>query len=153
MSIAARADISPEARAQIELLEDAGIVVPTRDNIKTYRRDLLENSAAFVAERVAAFAGDIAQIEIAGIGCRQVTPSGWNPAGGPVILYAFGGGYVSGSTAEDQVIALPLARLTAARVIMVDYCLSPEHPYPRPQQDMRRVYPPLLDIYGAAPAS
>ncbi len=33
---------------------------------------------------------------------------------------------------------------------MVDYQLSPEHPYPAPQQDMRKVYPELLRRYGAA---
>ena len=33
---------------------------------------------------------------------------------------------------------------------MVDYRLSPEHPYPEPQRDMRRVYPELLAQYGAS---
>ena len=32
---------------------------------------------------------------------------------------------------------------------MVDYRLSPEHSYPEPQQDMQRVYPALVEAYGA----
>jgi acetyl esterase/lipase len=33
---------------------------------------------------------------------------------------------------------------------MIEYRLSPEYPYPLPQQDMRQVYAALLDQYGAA---
>ena len=47
------------------------------------------------------------------------------------------------------VLATGLARHGDARVVMVEYRLSPEHPYPQPQRDMRQVYPALLESYGA----
>ena len=143
-----KANISDTGRKVFDQLVEAGIVVPTRDNILRYREDVIDGFAEFVDPLVGAFDGRIEQIEISGIGCRQVTPAGWSESSDPVIQYAYGGGYVCGRTYEDQVITLPLATAAKARVVMVDYRLSPEHPYPAPQQDMQAVYPAMLDAYG-----
>lgn len=150
MNTAARADISAAARARIELLEAKGNLQPDLDNIAVYRRQLREDSADFVAERIAAFDGSIDMIDIAGVPCRQLTPAAWDSSRDAVVLYAFGGGYIAGSTCEDQVIALPLASLIPARIVMPEYRLAPEYPWPLPQQDIRAVYPDLLRVYGAS---
>ena len=130
-------------------LVEAGIVIPTAENYRQYRQDLIDGSAEFIAQQVAAFDGKIDQIEVNGVECRQITPQKWSASSDPVIQYAYGGGFVSGSTLEDQAICLPLASASNARVVMVEYRLSPESPYPAALQDMQAVYPTLLDRYGA----
>ena len=141
-------DISDAARQLRDEMTEAGIPVRTMQNIEQFRRDLIEANTATVEQAVARFDGEIESVEINGQSCRQLTPSSWLEASDPVILYAYGGGYVSGSTFEDQMITLPLARAANARVIMVDYRLSPEHPYPAAQDDFAAVYPLLLETYG-----
>lgn len=70
------------------------------------------------------------------------------------LLYLHGGGYVSGSGANY----LPLAALvsTAARcaVLLPDYRLAPEHPFPAGLEDCLRAHEWLLESgpHGPAPA-
>lgn len=61
------------------------------------------------------------------------------------ILYAFGGGMVEGSPMEDLPIIAPLSSLTGARVIVPDYRLAPEHPWPAAVDDGFSVYRALAD--------
>ncbi|MEI4196886.1 alpha/beta hydrolase [Roseovarius sp. E0-M6] len=56
------------------------------------------------------------------------------------ILYGFGGGFVQGSPVEDLPIAAPLCAATGARVIIPDYRLAPEHPWPAAVDDGFAVY-------------
>ncbi len=139
-------DISDAARQLRDEMTEAGIPVRTMQNIEQFRRDLIEANTATVEQAVARFDGEIESVEINGQSCRQLTPSSWLEASDPVILYAYGGGYVSGSTFEDQMITLPLARAANARVIMVDYRLSPEHPYPAASIDCLAAYRGLLEM-------
>ena len=145
-----KADMSAAATALYAELHSAGLVVPELDNLEQYREDVRAGFADYVQTAVEAFHGEIRDIELAGIPCKQLTPQHWSNANGRCIQYAYGGGYVSGSSYEDLIIAAPLAQLCEARIVMVDYRLSPEHPYPAPQQDMHQVYPELLARYGAA---
>jgi acetyl esterase/lipase len=144
-----KADISAAAEAVISELRAAGMAVPSLDNLAQYRIDTRAGYSPYAEKAIAGFDGEIKDIEIDGVACKQLTPSTWSQSQGPCIQYAYGGGYVAGSTYEDLIIAAPLAQSCNARVVMVDYRLSPEHPYPEPQQDMQRVYPVLLDVYGA----
>ena len=144
------ADISAAARALLAEMLEVGPVVPEVNDIPAYREAVRAGFEPSVEQALLGFDGDIEEIQIAGIGCKQVTPRGWSSESGGCIQYAYGGGFVCGSPHEDLVIAAPLAQASGARVVMVDYRLSPEHPYPLPQQDMRALYPALLDSYGAA---
>ncbi len=144
------AGISAAAQALLAALRAAGLEPPDVDAIEEHRRNVRAGFEPWVQRTLADFDGTIEDIEIAGIGCKQVTPHGWAETGGGCIQYAYGGGFVCGSPYEDLVIAAPLARASGMRVVMVDYRLSPEHPYPAPQQDMRQVYPALLESRGAA---
>ena len=144
-----KAATSAEAAVLYQQLRDAGLEIPERATLPAWRVAVRDGFEAYVQAAVSAFAGDIEMIEIAGTPCRQLTPKHWDSSQGDCILYAYGGGYVSGSTHEDQIITAPLAAHCRARIVMVEYRLSPEHPYPAAQQDMRQVYAALLDEYGA----
>ena len=56
-----------------------------------------------------------------------------NPRG--VVVYYHGGGWVIGSIDESDTIARKLAERTACAVVLVDYRLAPEHPYPTAVDD------------------
>ena len=73
-----------------------------------------------------------------GVRCLVVRPL--NPAVNWPILYAFGGGMVEGSPEEDLPVIAPLSALTGARVIVPDYRLAPEHPWPAALDDGFAVY-------------
>lgn len=145
-----KADMSAAAAALYAELHSSGPVVPELDTLEQYRKDVRAGFDGYVQAALEAFRGEIKDIEVAGIACKQLTPQHWSSANGRCIQYAYGGGYVSGSCYEDLIIAAPLAQLCEARIVMVEYRLSPEHPYPAPQQDMRQVYPELLRQYSAA---
>lgn len=144
-----KADMSTQAAALYRTLSEAGLAVPDRATLQDYRDAVRAGFDENVRAAVGAFDGDIVMLEVDGIPCRQLTPRGWQADTGDCILYAYGGGYVSGSTYEDQVLTTMLASDCGARVVMVEYRLSPEYPYPLPQQDMRQVYLALLRDYGA----
>jgi acetyl esterase/lipase len=141
--------MSAAAAALYQSLRDDGLDLPDRDGLLAYRKSVRAGFEPNIRAALAKFEGDIDLFEIAGIDCRQLTPTGWSQDSGLCMLYAYGGGYVSGSTYEDQVLTATLARHSGVRIIMVEYCLSPEHPYPQPQQDMRAVYAAVLQQYGA----
>lgn len=75
---------------------------------------------------------------IGGIPCLELVPPG--PTASWSILFGFGGGFVQGGPVEDLPIAAPLCAATGARVIIPDYRLAPEHPWPAAVDDGFAVY-------------
>lgn len=63
---------------------------------------------------------------------RQLAPSA-NPAG--VIVYYHGGGWVLGDVDGFDTMGRQLAARTGCTVLLVEYRLAPEHPFPAPVQD------------------
>lgn len=149
MSARGEPNISAEARQLYAQLRDDGIVVPTVENLAEYRQSLIDWAVDNVSSTQSRYPVDVCQLEIAGVPCRQQTSRHWSEQDGICIVYAYGGGFVCGGSFEDQVITIPMADRCQARVIAVDYRLSPEHPYPAAQQDMMRVYLEMLRQYGA----
>jgi acetyl esterase/lipase len=91
-----------------------------------------------------------------GVTRRQVLTAGvmaerHAPQRGPIrgaILYLHGGGFVSGSPRTHRGIAGRLARGVGAEVVVPDYRLAPEHPFPAALDDAAAVYRALLARTG-----
>jgi acetyl esterase/lipase len=62
-----------------------------------------------------------------------------------VVLYLHGGAYALGVTDAHRVMAAQLARTANVRVLMLDYRLAPEHPYPAALEDVLLAYRWLLN--------
>jgi monoterpene epsilon-lactone hydrolase len=60
------------------------------------------------------------------------------------VLYLHGGGYVMGSLATHRKLAGDISRAAGARVLLLDYRLAPEHPYPAAVDDAVSAYRWLL---------
>jgi acetyl esterase len=61
-------------------------------------------------------------------------------AGGPLLVYYHGGGWVQGSVATHDPGCRLLAHLSGVRVLSVDYRLAPEHPFPAAADDALAAY-------------
>lgn len=74
------------------------------------------------------------------------------PAGGPDVslLFLHGGGYVLGSAFGYRHLAGALGLAAGAGVLVPEYRLAPEHPFPAALEDAVRAYRWLLDT-GTAP--
>ena len=68
-----------------------------------------------------------------------------------VVLYTHGGGYVLGGPRSHGALAMQLSQSARARVLLVDYRLAPEHPFPAAVEDSTRAYRWLLE-QGIKPA-
>jgi epsilon-lactone hydrolase len=87
------------------------------------------------------------------IRCRAVTagsaPAEWVMAPGVsdrrTVLYLHGGGYVLGSVATHRQLAARISAGADASVLLLDYRLAPEHPFPAAVDDAVDAYRWLLD--------
>ena len=60
-----------------------------------------------------------------------------------VVVHFHGGGYVTGTPATSRSWAAPLAAATGATVVLPDYRLAPEHPFPAAPDDAYAVWKEL----------
>jgi len=80
---------------------------------------------------------------INGVSCEWVTSEQTDQ--NRVLIYLHGGGYVFGSPESHRGLAWRLAEESCMRVLMVDYRLAPEHPFPAALDDATTCYRWLLD--------
>lgn len=66
---------------------------------------------------------------------------------GRVILYLHGGGYTLGSPETHKALSSHLAAAARCNVLVPDYRLAPEHPYPAAPDDAVAAYRALLDRF------
>ncbi|MBB5514313.1 acetyl esterase/lipase [Rubricella aquisinus] len=62
-----------------------------------------------------------------------------------VVLYFHGGAYFLGSAATHQALGSAIAALADVRVVLPDYRLTPEHPFPSAPEDALAAYTGLLE--------
>ena len=70
------------------------------------------------------------------------------------LLYLHGGGYVSGSSANYLPLAAEISTAAQCAVLLPDYRLAPEHPFPAGLEDCIRTYEWMITSgpYGQSPA-
>jgi acetyl esterase/lipase len=82
---------------------------------------------------------------IAGVAVEWVVPkSRLEDPQTPLCLYFHGGGFVMGGPNSHRDMAACLAEKAGIRMLMVDYRLAPEHPFPAALDDCLAVYQALL---------
>jgi acetyl esterase/lipase len=83
--------------------------------------------------------------QLAGLPVEWVTPvSLTQPDTSPICLYLHGGAFVMGGLNSHRDLAAQLAQRAQVRLLMVDYRLAPEHPFPAALDDALAVYRALL---------
>ena len=104
---------------------------PTPDDLVARREGAAAMLSGALTEGVR-----VVNADLGGVGCVVCEPA----APHANIVWFHGGGYRLGSAEGSKVFASRLASITSARVVMVDYRLAPEHPYPAAVVDAARVY-------------
>ncbi|MFV0932754.1 alpha/beta hydrolase [Pseudomonas jessenii] len=89
------------------------------------------------AQGVTLSAGRLAEVVI-----ETVLPQA--PYPGKVILYLHGGAYILGSPRTHRSVVTHLAAASGTEVVVADYRLAPEHPYPAAPDDALQCYCSLL---------
>lgn len=77
-----------------------------------------------------------------GVPCEWIIPLSGST--GQVLLYFHGGGFIFGLTPMHLQMGAYLAQKTGLRILMVDYRLAPEYPFPAALEDCATVYRWLL---------
>ena len=124
---------------------DQGVRVRDRSarNLPALRTKAMELAEAEAPRICQAHGITLDETTFGGVRCLDVRPTtlrvDWP------ILYGFGGGMVEGSPIDDLPIIAPISVLTGARVIVPDYRLAPEHPWPAALDDGFAVYRAVAD--------
>jgi epsilon-lactone hydrolase len=84
----------------------------------------------------------VEKISVSGIPAEWVSVPGAQPE--RVLLYLHGGGYYMGSCNTHRDLAARLSQVTGARVLLLDYRLAPEHPFPAAVEDATAAFRWLL---------
>jgi acetyl esterase/lipase len=100
-------------------------------------------------DRLAAGTTELADT-IAGRPVRWIEPDGVAP-NAPVMVYAHGGGLTTGSPSTHRAFASRLAAECRTRLLLVDYRLLPDSPFPAPLDDVVAVVDELVSS-GQVPA-
>ena len=77
-------------------------------------------------------------VDAGGVKSEWVTAPGADA--GRAVLYLHGGGYVIGSINTHRDLAARISRAAKARVLLIDYRLAPEHPFPAAVEDSVAAY-------------
>jgi epsilon-lactone hydrolase len=86
--------------------------------------------------------GKCEKVDAGGVPAEWVTAPGCDPA--RAVLYLHGGGYVIGSINTHRRLAYDISAASGARVLVIDYRLAPEHPFPAAVEDAAKAWRWLL---------
>lgn len=86
--------------------------------------------------------------EVRGLNAEWLMPK--NAADGKLLLYLHGGAYIMGSCNTHRELASHIASTTGVRILLPEYRLAPEHPFPAAIDDAVGIYRALIaDGYAA----
>ena len=111
-------------------------------SVADIRHQLDQDFAPRVERAIARYAPRLSEEVLGDVSCLVVDPKRLQSDG--VILYFFGGGYVSGAPEYELPVAAHLAERCGLRVILPRYSLAPEHPYPAALNEAFAVYAALI---------
>jgi monoterpene epsilon-lactone hydrolase len=98
-------------------------------------------------EKLAAMMGGAPDAKVEKVDAGGV-PSEWVSAPGVdatrAVLYLHGGGYAIGSLNTHRRLAYDISAAASARVLVIDYRLAPEHPFPAAVEDAAKAWRWLL---------
>jgi epsilon-lactone hydrolase len=83
------------------------------------------------------------KVNVGGIAAEWVAAPGADPQ--RVVLYLHGGAHVIGSLNTHRRLAYDISAASAARLLMIDYRLAPEHPFPAGVNDATTAWRWLLE--------
>jgi len=134
---------SPELSAVRDLLTATGRLDP--EVAPAVQRDVWEMVASMYAvpDEV-----EVSEVDVPGVRGEWVDAPGVEAD--RALVYLHGGGYVIGGPATHRLLAARLSAAVAARVLLLDYRLAPEHPFPAALDDTVEAYRWLVD-HGYAP--
>ncbi|WNC66864.1 alpha/beta hydrolase [Thalassotalea nanhaiensis] len=84
---------------------------------------------------------------INGVPCEVIYPEQSKPKG--ILLYIHGGCFSLGSPLSHRGVTCELAKTLSLTVVVPDFRLAPEHPYPAAQNDVQSVYEYLVTTQEA----
>lgn len=114
---------------------------PTHDTVAQWRADATALFTPRAQRTLERFSLSPISLIIGGVPCLEIVPEGCDPD--HVVLYFYGGGYVTGSAFEDLIVSAALAAYANARFILPEYRLAPEHPWPAATDDGFAVFESL----------
>lgn len=117
---------------------------PENPTVPEMRERIAEVGERFPAPSEA----EVSPVTVAGRPAEWVSAAGCRPD--RAVLYLHGGGYVIGSCDSHRNLAYNIAAASKARVLLLDYRLAPEAPFPAAVDDAVAAYCWLLDE-GFAP--
>lgn len=120
-------DVSPELDAVITMIRDAGMTSGDRPVLE--RRELMDAAIPpFEDPEV-----EVEPVDAGGVAAEWVRH---RSADGPgAVVHLHGGGYTSGSLHTHRAFGAALSRAAGRPVLVVDYRLAPEHPFPAALDD------------------
>jgi acetyl esterase len=121
----------PEARRAVEAYAAEEPVFAEGYDVVAARAAARELAAAEPREDVAA----VEDVDADGVPARLYVPAG-EPADGPVVVHAHGGGFVFNDVEVHDAACRRLANRSRMRVLSVDYRLPPEHRFPAAPDDV-----------------
>jgi acetyl esterase/lipase len=86
---------------------------------------------------------DVQPIAIGDLPAEWLRPVGVNDD--RAVLYLHGGGYTMGSRRTHRALGARIAIASQAPVLIIDYRLAPEHPFPAALEDVLKAYRWLID--------
>ena len=128
-----------------------GLITLLRSRAAPPDYDIAQSRARF--EKTAVFLGGAPDAKVEKVDAGGV-PSEWVMAPGcdtgRAILYLHGGGYAIGSLNTHRRLAYDISAASAAKVLLIDYRLAPEHPFPAAVDDAASAWRWLLQQGFAA---
>src|SRR5206468_11336511 len=122
-----------------------GLVTLLRSRPAPQDHDVVQSRARF--EKTAVFLGGAPDAKCEKVDAGGV-PAEWVMAPGcdteRAVLYLHGGGYAIGSLNTHRRLAYDISAASGARVLVIDYRLAPEHPFPAAVDDATKAWRWLL---------